>query len=282
MRPEGCEELGTRVEIKNLNSFRAMEQAIIYQMKIQQETLSKGEKVAQQTLGWNEAEGKTVIQRSKEDANDYRYFPEPDLPPLVVDQSWIEEIKQALPELPNAKRARYAKDYGLNQEDIERMVEEKGISQFFEDCLAAAPKLSPKSIVNWMLTDLFAWLNQSGTKLEDIKIGTKGFVELVQLVDKGTINQNTGKEVLAEMLESGKSAMAIIDAKGLHQISDSGLITQMVTEVLQANPKEVESYLGGKETLVNWLFGQVMKQAKGKANPQLLKEELQRQLDAMK
>ena len=282
MRPEGCEELGTRVEIKNLNSFRAMEQAIIYQMKIQQETLSKGEKVAQQTLGWNEAEGKTVIQRSKEDANDYRYFPEPDLPPLVVDQSWLDEIKQAMPELPNARRARYAKDYGLNQEDIERLVEEKGISQFFEDCLAAAPKLSPKSIVNWMLTDLFAWLNQNSSKLEDIKIGTKGFVELVQLVDKGTINQNTGKEVLAEMLDSGKSAMEIIDAKGLHQISDSSLITQMVTEVLQANPKEVESYLGGKETLVNWLFGQVMKQAKGKANPQLLKKELQRQLDAMK
>ena len=282
MRPVGCEELGTRVEIKNLNSFRAMEQAILYQMGIQQETLSNGGKVKQQTLGWHEAEGKTVTQRSKEDANDYRYFPEPDLPPLVVKQDWLDTIKAGMPEMPNAKRARYAGEMGLGREDIERLVEEKSTSQFFEDCLAAAPGLSPKSIVNWMMTDLFAWLNQSNTDLADIKISEEDFVNLIELVEKGTINQNTGKEVLAEMLESGNSAMDIIEAKGLHQISDSGLLTEMVSGVLSANPNEVQSYLDGKETLINWLFGQVMKAAKGKANPQLLREELQKQLEKMK
>ena len=282
MRPEGSETLGTRVEIKNLNSFRAMEQAIIYQMDIQQQTLSRGDIVKQQTLGWNEAESKTVTQRSKEDANDYRYFPEPDLPPLVVDKEWLVTVEAGMPELPNARRARYGNELGLNQEDIERLVEDKGTSEFFEACLTEASDLSPKSIVNWMLTDLFAWLNQNGSALDKIRIGKKDFVKLVELVEKSTINQNTGKEVLAEMLSSGKSALEIIEAKGLHQISDSGLITHMVKEVLQANPKEVQSYLAGKETLANWLFGQVMRHAKGKANPQVVKEELQRQLDEMK
>ena len=280
MRPEGCEELGTRVEVKNLNSFRAMEQAILYQMDIQRETLAGGGKVSQQTLGWNDAEGKTVIQRSKEDANDYRYFPEPDLPPLVVDADWLDSIKKNMPDLPDVKRTHYVKDLGLNQEDIDRLVEEKSVCQFYENCLAAAPQLSPKNIVNWMLTDLFAWLNLNSVALESVN--PKTFVELVELVDKGTINQSTGKEVLAEMLSNGKSAMEIIDAKGLHQISDSGLITGLVEGVLQANPKEVQAYLDGKETLSNWMFGQVMREAKGKANPQVVKAELKRQLDALK
>ncbi len=276
MRPQGCEELGTRVEVKNLNSFRAMEQAILYQMKVQEETLSGGGKVEQQTLGWSEANGVTVVQRSKEDANDYRYFPEPDLPPLVVDQAWLEAVKAALPELPDAKRARYAKELGLTAEDIERLVEEKENAQFFEACLAAAPALSPKTIVNWMLTDLFGWLNQNNAALA--AISPARFVELVEAVDKSVINQSTGKEVLAEMLTSGRRAAEIIDAKGLHQISDSDLITGLVRGVLQAYPDEVRSYLAGKETLANWLFGQVMKEAKGKANPQVVKEELTKQL----
>jgi aspartyl-tRNA(Asn)/glutamyl-tRNA(Gln) amidotransferase subunit B len=280
MRPEGCEELGTRVEVKNLNSFRAMEQAILYQMDIQRETLAGGGKVKQQTLGWNDAEGKTVIQRSKEDANDYRYFPEPDLPPLVVEAGWLDSIKKNMPELPDVKRTHYANNLGLNQEDIDRLVEEKSYCQFYEDCLAAAPQLSPKNIVNWILTDLFAWLNLNGKALESVD--PKSFVALLELVDKGTINQNTGKEVLTEMLSSGKSALEIIDARGLHQISDSSLITDLVQGVLQANPKEVQAYLDGKETLANWMFGQVMREAKGKANPQVVKAELQRQLNALK
>jgi aspartyl-tRNA(Asn)/glutamyl-tRNA(Gln) amidotransferase subunit B len=198
----------------------------------------------------------------------------------VVDAAWLDSIKKNMPELPDSKRARYAQELGLLQEDIDRLVDDKYTCQFYEDCLAAAPRLSPKNIVNWMLTDLFAWLNLNGVALESVD--PKSFVQLVELVDQGTINQSTGKVVLEEMLASGKSAEEIIDAKGLHQISDSNLITDLVQGVLQANPNEVQAYLSGKETLANWMFGQVMREAKGKANPQVVKAELQRQLNALK
>jgi len=279
MRPEGANELGTRVEIKNLNSFKAMEQAILYQIKIQENTLVSGKKVLQQTLGWNEAKGETITQRSKEDANDYRYFPEPDLPPLLIDEKWLKSIEANLPELPESLRKRYSAELGLINEDIERLMEERENILFFEECLASAKNLSPKVLVNWMLTDLFAWLNQHGTNLSEIRISPIQFNELVNQVEEGTINQNTGKVVLTEMLNSGKSSCEIIEVKGLHQISDNDQIAEMVAIVLQENPKVVNSYLSGKENLANWLFGQVMKKARGKANPQLIKSELHSQLN---
>ncbi|MDO9545720.1 MAG: Asp-tRNA(Asn)/Glu-tRNA(Gln) amidotransferase subunit GatB [Pelolinea sp.] len=279
MRPEGCEELGTRVEIKNLNSFKAMENAIIYQMGIQKATLERGEKVHQQTLGWNESEGKTFSQRSKENANDYRYFPEPDLPPLIVDKDWVSEIMKAMPELPNAKRARYENDYALQQEHIERLVEDIHTAIFFESCVQAAPSLAPKSIVNWMLTDLFAWINTNGASLGDLKLDPSSFTNMIRMVEEGVINQNTGKEVLAEMLESGDSAELIVGKKGLQQVSDSGLINKMISSILEKYPDELQDYLNGKDQIANWLFGQVMRKAKGKANPQVVKKILQEQLD---
>jgi aspartyl-tRNA(Asn)/glutamyl-tRNA(Gln) amidotransferase subunit B len=282
MRPEGCKELGTRVEVKNLNSFKAMENAIIYQMEIQKAALEKGKKVRQQTLGWDEKTGKTFSQRSKENANDYRYFPEPDLPPLIVDQEWISKISAAMPELPNAKRVRYAANYGLQVEDIERLIEEKETADFFEACVHADPLLAPKSIVNWMLTDLFAWIKQSGNTLEKLKINPIDFTALIALVEKGDINQATGKKVLAEMLVSGKSAELIVKGRGLQQVSDSGLINDMVETVLNNNPDEVQAYIKGKDAIANWLFGQVMREAKGKANPQVVKKILQEQLNSRK
>lgn len=282
LRPEGCEELGTRVEVKNLNSFKAMENAIIYQIGIQKSTLEKGEKVHQQTLGWDETAGKTFSQRSKENANDYRYFPEPDLPPLIVDQEWVSKISAKMPELPKAKRKRYTIDYKLQAEDIERLIEEKETVGFFEACVQADPSLAPKAIVNWMLTDLFAWINQSGSTLGNLKINPSDFTALIMLVEKGVINQSTGKEVLAEMLEGGKSAEVIVKGEGLRQVSDSKLINDMVETVLVNNPGEVKAYLNGKETLINWLFGQVMQNAKGKANPQVVKKSLQEQLNSKK
>lgn len=282
MRPEGCEELGTRVEIKNLNSFRAMEVAIIYQMDIQRTKLDKGEKVKQQTLGWSESQGKTIAQRSKEEANDYRYFPEPDLPPLVVENSWIEAVKVSMPELPDVRWVRYRDAYGFTGEDIERLLEDKSVSDYFEACLAAAPKLAPQRVANWLLTDLFAWLNQNGKSFMDMGLSPEAFIQLLAVVDDGTINQNTGKEVLAEMLASGKTAEAIIAEKGLKQVSDGSLITTLVAKAIEDNPGEVKSYLAGKETVANWLFGQVMRAAQGKANPQVVKEELNRQLEGLK
>jgi aspartyl-tRNA(Asn)/glutamyl-tRNA(Gln) amidotransferase subunit B len=282
IRPEDCKDLGTRVEVKNLNSFKAMENAIIYQIGIQKAALEKGKKVRQQTLGWDEKTGKTFSQRSKENANDYRYFPEPDLPPLIVDKAWVADISAAMPELPNAKRARYASAHKLQKEDIERLIEEKETADFFETCVHAAPSLTPKSIVNWMLTDLFAWIKQSGTPLKKINATPADFTDLIALVEKGVINQTTGKEVLVEMLESGKSAKLIVKGKGLQQVSDSGLINDMVETVLNNNPDEVQAYLKGKDTIANWLFGQVMQEAKGKANPQIVKKILQEQLNSRK
>jgi aspartyl-tRNA(Asn)/glutamyl-tRNA(Gln) amidotransferase subunit B len=282
MRPESCEELGTRVEIKNLNSFRAMELAILYQMDIQREKLDKGERVKQQTLGWSEKQRKTVAQRSKEDANDYRYFPEPDLPPLKVENSWLDAVKATMPELPDARRLRYRDVFGLNTEDIERLVEDKSVSDYFEACLATPPKLAPKRIANWLLTDLYAWLNLKGISFEDMKMSPESFVRLVSAVDDGTINQNTGKEVLGEMLASGHSAERIIAENGLAQVSDGNLVTSLVAEAIADNPVEVQSYLAGKETVANWLFGQVMRAAQGKANPQVVKEELSIQLENLK
>jgi len=282
LRPEGSKELGTRVEVKNLNSFKAMENAIIYQVGVQKTTLDQGEKVSQQTLGWDETTGKTFSQRNKENANDYRYFPEPDLPPLVVDQKWISKISAEMSELPNAKRERYVVEYKLQEEDIERLIDEKETVEFFEACVQANPSLTPKAIVNWMLTDLFAWIKQSGSTLSKLKIDPANFNALIVLVEKGIINQSTGKEVLVEMLESGKSAEEIVKGEELQQVSDSKLINDMVENVLANNPDEVKAYLNGKETIANWLFGQVMRSAKGKANPQVVKESLKKLLDSRK
>jgi aspartyl-tRNA(Asn)/glutamyl-tRNA(Gln) amidotransferase subunit B len=281
MRPVGSETLGTRVEIKNLNSFRAMEQAILYQMEIQSQTLEKGEKVKQQTLGWSESENRTLAQRSKEEANDYRYFPEPDLPPLIVEDGWLDAIRREMPELPNAKRERFAKEYQLNEEDIERLVEEKKVCDYFETCIAVTPGLLPKSIANWLLADIFAWLNANDVPFEDLPLRPERLTNLIGLVENGTINQNTGKEVLAEMLETDRGAGEIIDSRGLMQVSDSEVISDLVAETLRLYPDEVRAYLTGKETVANWLFGQVMRAAHGKANPQVVKMELKKQLDEL-
>ncbi len=280
MRPQGSSELGTRVEIKNLNSFKAMEQAIIYQMGVQIKTLQAGKKVVQQTLGWDETANRTVAQRSKEDANDYRYFPEPDLPPLVVSQDWLDAIRAELPELPNAKRARYREACQLTDEDIERLIEDKGTADFFDACLAAAPHLAPRSIANWLLTDLFAWLNLNAVSLSEIKTSPQGFTDLIASVENGSINPGTAKEVLVRMLESGKKPQDIIAENGLEQISDSEFICGLVAQVLTDHPAETASYRAGKDTVANWLFGQVMHAARGKANPQVVRTELLRQLKA--
>jgi len=278
MRPHRSTALGTRVEIKNLNSFKAMEEAIAYQMDVQQKTLQSGKQVTQQTLGWNDETGQTIAQRSKEDANDYRYFPEPDLPPLVIDQAWLDRLKADMPELPSHKRVRFRQRYHLPEDDIERLIEDKKTVAFFESCLDAAPALPARSIANWLLTDLFAWLNQNNRSISELPIQPNNFTDLIAQVEEGIVNQNTAKEVLVIMLETGKTASEIIAEKGLEQLSDSDAIADMVHEVLLSHPQETSAYRQGKETVANWLFGQVMRAAAGKANPQVVKDELLRQL----
>jgi aspartyl-tRNA(Asn)/glutamyl-tRNA(Gln) amidotransferase subunit B len=282
MRPEGSEELGTRVEVKNLNSFRAMENAILYQIEVQKKTLSSGKLVQQQTLGWNEEEGKTFPQRSKENANDYRYFPEPDLPPLIVSDAWISKVKSELFELPNEKRERYKDNYGLKNEDIERLVGDKETASFFEECIHSAPDQNPQVIANWLLADLFAWVNQSDISISAINITANQFTELIQFVQTEIINQNTGKEVLHEMLISGNTAAEIIKQKGLQQVSDMDEIRLIVKQIIKNYSIEVNDYLNGKETIANWLFGQAMRAAHGKANPQVLKDILEKELSTLR
>jgi len=279
---KGTDVINPRAEIKNLNSFRAMERAINYQIEQQIAKMERGETVEQETLGWDEARQVTYSQRSKEDAHDYRYFPEPDLPPLELDQAWIDEIAAALPELPQAKAERFQSQYGLSEVDANVLVGEQTIANFFETVLAAGPDLPPRLTANWMTGELFGWMNACGETIDCVKVTPQGLADLLVLLEKGEINAPTAKTVLNEMLKTGQSAEEIIEAKGLRQVSDTDAIADMVREVLDANPKELETYLGGKVSLSNWFFGQVMRAARGKANPQVLREELMRQLERQK
>jgi aspartyl-tRNA(Asn)/glutamyl-tRNA(Gln) amidotransferase subunit B len=280
VRPLGSDVLNPRAEIKNLNSFRAMERAVAYQIEQQIAKMERGEQVEQETLGWDETRQETYSQRSKEDAHDYRYFPEPDLPPLVLEQAWIDEIAASLPELPQAKAARFQSQYDLTEVDANVLVGEQDIANFFEAVLAAGPALPPRLAANWMTGELFGWMNTCGETIDCLQVTPQGLAELLTLLEKGEINATTAKAVLNEMLESGQSAEEIIAAKGLSQISDTDAIAGLVRDVLAQHPQELASYLAGKESLSNWFFGQVMRAARGQANPQVLKDELNCQLAA--
>jgi aspartyl-tRNA(Asn)/glutamyl-tRNA(Gln) amidotransferase subunit B len=279
IRPKGTDVLNTRVEIKNLNSFRALERATAFEIARQSKVLVNGGTVEQETLGWNEAKETTYSQRSKEDAHDYRYFPEPDLPPLVVDESWLERVRTELPELPRAKYQRFIEQYGLTEYDAGVLTSEKAVADYFEEALNRKSKIvNPKSIANWMTGDLFSLMNQANLSVADLKVRPEALADLVGLVAAGEINQSTGKAVLSEMFQSGKSAAEIVEARGLKQVSDESLLATLVRQVLGENPEQVASFKAGKETVANWLFGQVMRKAAGKANPQVVRAELERQL----
>jgi len=285
VREKGTDVLNTRIEIKNLNSFRALERASTFEIERQSKVLADGGEVVQETLGWDEAKETTYSQRSKEDAHDYRYFPEPDLPPLVIDEPWLERVRAELPELPREKRQRFINEYGLTEYDAGVLTAEKPIAEYFESAVKRnKEKVNPKSLANWMTGDLFSLMNQANTPsgdkmtVADLKVRPEALAELVGLVTAGEINQSTGKTVLSEMFQSGKDAAEIVESRGLKQVSDESLISNLVKQVLDENPDEVASFKAGKETVVNWLFGQVMRKAAGKANPQVVRGELERQL----
>ena len=278
IRPVGSTEFGTRTELKNLNSFRALERGTAYELARQAKVLDEGGTVVQETRGWDEARGVTVSQRSKEQAEDYRYFPEPDLPPLIVERAWVEEIRAQLPELPDAKYDRFVKVYGLSTDDVGVLVADRAVAEYFEATLKQAGGKNPKVVCNWLTGELFRYLNESQTPIEQVKISPAQLAELIGLVEAGTINLNTGKRVLGEMFKSGESAKSIVDAQGLAQISDTSAIEEIVTKVLDANAAEVEKYLGGKETVLGFLVGQVMRESRGKANPNAVQEIMKRQL----
>jgi aspartyl-tRNA(Asn)/glutamyl-tRNA(Gln) amidotransferase subunit B len=279
IRPVGSTQLSTRVEIKNLNSLRALERSVAYEIQRQSEVARQGQLVRQETVGWDVNREVTFPQRVKEAEDDYRYFPEPDLPPLVIEPGWIEEVRSALPELPAAKMRRFVEQYGLNEYTAGVLVADRGVADYFEKVVSAAPEVSPKLITNWITGELFGLINQAGASIESARVTPAALGELVNMVFRGQINNTTAKSVLSEMFMTGRTAQAIVEEQNLGQVSDSAIISQQVSQVLDQHPEQVAAYFTGKETIARWLFGEVMRIASGQANPQVVKEELYRQLE---
>ncbi|MBI3536207.1 MAG: Asp-tRNA(Asn)/Glu-tRNA(Gln) amidotransferase subunit GatB [Chloroflexi bacterium] len=285
LRPRGTQELAaTRVEIKNLNSFRALINATTFEIERQRKILAAGGIVAQETMGWDDARNETYSQRGKEEAHDYRYFPEPDLPSLEISRDWVEQIRAALPELPDEKRARLIGAFGLSAYDADVIVAEKEIADYFDACVAAGkPRgADPKAIANWVTGELFRLMNDRGDEIGAVKIQPAQISELIALVNVGTISHTIAKNVFEEMYASGRDARAIVEEKRLTQISDAGALEKIIAQVLAENPKPVAEFLSGKETIAKFIVGQVMKATKGQANPGIVNELVMEKLRAMK
>ncbi|HAK89401.1 MAG: aspartyl/glutamyl-tRNA amidotransferase subunit B [Nitrospirae bacterium GWB2_47_37] len=276
VRPIGQKEFGIRAELKNINSFRFVEKAIEYEIKRQIKILEEGGKVMQETRLWDSAAGVTHSMRSKEEAHDYRYFPEPDLVPMVVSGQWVDEIKSSLPELPDAKRERFVSDYGLPEYDADFLTSEKAVATWFEEAFKLGGQ--PKAVSNWMMGDLTRLLNEENKGIEECTLKPIQLVEMLKLIDNGTISGKTAKTVFEEMYKTGKDADAVVKEKGLVQISDSGAIEKAVDEIISKNSKEVERFKAGDEKLLGFFVGQIMKATKGKANPQMVNELLKKKL----
>ena len=240
--------------------------------------LESGGQVKQVTMGWDEDRRCTVLQRSKESSEDYRYFPEPDLPPLELSPAWVESIRATLPELPDAKIGRFIADYGLSRQDAEALTAERPVVEWFEQAVAAYGG-SAKEVANWVTGQLFALINLQEGDITSLGIRPDDFAELLKLVDAGTINRNTGKKVLEEMVATGQSPAAIVKAQGLAQVSDEAGLTQVVDALLAANPGEVAKYREGKTSLLGWFMGQVMKETRGTANPDVVRKLLVERLE---
>jgi aspartyl-tRNA(Asn)/glutamyl-tRNA(Gln) amidotransferase subunit B len=282
LRPKGSDAFGTKVEIKNLNSLRAVRDSIAYEVRRQTKLLNEGGVVEQVTLGWDDVKGVTVVQRKKEDAHDYRYFPEPDLPPLDVSEAWLSEIRARLPELPLQKQARYQTDWGLSAYDATVLTADRSVAEWFERIVAGVGPAKAKLAANWMTGEVFRLMKaEQMADLSAIKVQPEGLAELIGMVDAGAINNNTAKQVFEEMFKTGESAKAIVQSKGLAQVSDVSALQKIIDEVIAANAGPVQQFLGGQEKLFGFLVGQAMKATKGKGNAQvinqLLKEAVEKQ-----
>jgi aspartyl-tRNA(Asn)/glutamyl-tRNA(Gln) amidotransferase subunit B len=282
VRPVGQKEFGTRCEIKNLNSFRFIEEAIGVEVRRQIELIEDGGKVQQATRLYDPDRKETRAMRSKEDAQDYRYFPDPDLPPLMIGADWIERVKNEMPELPGAMRTRFVSDYGLPEYDSLVLTASKDMANYFEAVVAKAGKDNAKAAANWLMGDVASTLNREGVDVIDSPVEASQLALLLKRIADGTISNKIAKEVFAAMWEAKSNdegvADAIIDQKGLRQISDSGALEKIVDDVMAANEKSVTEYRGGKEPAINSLIGQAMKASRGKANPAQLTELLKKKL----
>jgi len=271
VRPVGSDEFRTRTEIKNLNSFRALTRASAYEIERQIKVYESGGTVLQETLGWDDVRGVTVSQRGKEEAHDYRYFPEPDLPPLQLSDAWIDGIRTQLPELPEAKTARFIADFNLTPSEARFLTSDLSLANYFERVVAKS-KSSAKAVHSWIAGEFMRNLNDLNIDITNIPIDPADLAQLIDMTTDKVINNNAGKTVLAEMFKNGGKPEQIVKEKNLAQVSDEGFIKEAIDKVLADNPSEVEKYLAGKETLLQWFVGQVARATKGKADPNVTKE----------
>ena len=287
IRPKGSDTFGTKVEVKNMNSFRSVFRAIEHEVERQAQVLESGGRVVQETRGWLEDRGITTSLRSKEEANDYRYFPEPDLPPLNVDPAWVSEIAELLPELPEERRRRFIDEYNLPVYDATLLTESPGLADYFEATVRHATTnggsgSTAKTAANWTLTELGRLANETHTDIHESPVTPERLAELLGMLETGELGTPQGKRAIEEMFHTGKSAKTVVADLGLVQISDTGALADAVAQAIDGNPQAVADYLAGKETAAKFLVGQVMKATRGNANPSVVAEIIVEQLDAMK
>jgi aspartyl-tRNA(Asn)/glutamyl-tRNA(Gln) amidotransferase subunit B len=276
VRPKGDTKLGTKAELKNMNSFRAVQRAIDFEIKRQSDLLRKGEKVVQETRLWDEASQSTHTMRSKEEAHDYRYFPEPDLMPLVIDRKWVEDVKKNLPELPEARRTRYVNEHGLSAEDALVLTEDKDMSDFFDASIRLGA--TGKAVSNWLIGPVNAYLKEASKEFTQTHITPENMRDLAEAVTSGKLNSTSAKTVLNELLEKPGSVASVIESKGLVQVSDEKELESVIVKVLEANPTQVAEFRSGKTKVRQFLFGAAMKELKGKGNPAIINKILDEKL----
>lgn len=274
--PKGSKEFGTRAEIKNVNSFKALQRAIEFEIERQIDIVEEGGKVVQETRLWDDNSGETRSMRGKEDAHDYRYFPEPDLMPLEISREWVEEIRAKMPELPHARRQRYM-DLGLSEYDADIIIDQMELAFFFDKVIKLSANV--KTSINFIMGEIAAYLKEEKLSITETKLTPANLAELVNLIEKKTISNNIGKQIIFTMLKEGTNASEIVEKQGLSQISDEGAIKEIVQKVVDSNPEQVAAYKGGKVQLLGFFVGQIMKETKGRANPQTVNELLKELLD---
>jgi aspartyl-tRNA(Asn)/glutamyl-tRNA(Gln) amidotransferase subunit B len=278
IRPVGQKELGTKAEIKNMNSFRALQRALEYEVERQIELVEEGGRVVQETRLWKEDEGITISMRSKEEAHDYRYFPEPDLVPMEIDEAWVHSIRETMPELPQQKRARYISELGLSEYDAEVLVNSMETALFLDKAIEL--KANAKAAVNWLNGDITAYLKDKKLTIDKTELTPESLAEMITLIEKGTISNAIAKKIIVSLLENGGSAKKVVEEQGLSVISDESSLKETVKKILAANPGEVEKYKSGKPQLFGFFVGQVMKETKGRANPETVNKLVREELDA--
>ena len=282
MRTSPCgsralEKFGTKVELKNINSFRFVQKAIEYEINRQIAALEAGETIVQETRLWNEGESKTYSMRSKEEAHDYRYFPEPDLPPLVVSETEIERSRREMPELPETRRKRFIEEYGLSFEDAAQLTDSQAMADYFEAATRASG--NAKATANWILNELVREMKTGGVEISSSPVSPDSLAEMIKMIDAGTISGKMAKDVLVEMYRTGRAAGDVVGEMGGGQMSDESEIRALVEQVVSANPKQLEQYRAGKTSLMGFFVGQVMKMSSGRANPQVVNRILKEALE---